>query len=260
MIPESYLARMTRDLKRALAKPERERAWAMVIDTRKCTACKSCMVACIAENHLPRGVFYRRVFETEFGAYPEVTRIGMPTNCQQCDDPPCAKAAPKGAIRKRPDGIVEFDYSKLRGRKVFEAVQAACPFSAVSYDEGKYYTDGTPARQPYELAPNFDYGKPQTRDPKAPNSLTGAVRKCTFCLHRLNNGILPACVTTCFCRAVYFGDLNDPESLVSRLLAENEWFRLHKDAKPRVYYLKGKFVNKEAFESCAACHDGGEEK
>jgi molybdopterin-containing oxidoreductase family iron-sulfur binding subunit len=53
MATESYQLRMTRDLQRALKKPERERAWVMVIDTRKCTACKSCMVACIAENHLP---------------------------------------------------------------------------------------------------------------------------------------------------------------------------------------------------------------
>lgn len=257
---ESHLQRMSRDLEGSLREPEGRRAWAMVIDTRKCTACKSCVVACIAENRLPPGVFYRQVFETEIGDYPDVTRIGMPTNCQHCDAPPCMKAAPKGAIRKRPDGIVEFDYTKLRGKKVFEAVRKACPFTAVSYDGGRYYTDGTPARQPYETAPNYDYGRQRTRNPKATGSLVGAVRKCTFCLHRIQKGMLPSCVTSCICRAVYFGDLNDPDSLVSELLAKNSWFRLNGETRPRVYYLKGPFVGKEAFESCALCHSGGEEK
>ncbi len=257
---ESALKQMTDELQGALMKPQGKRSWAMAIDVRKCTACKSCMVACIAENRLPPGVFYRQVFEIEYGSYPDVTRLGMPTNCQHCEDPPCMRAAPKGAIRKRPDGVVEFDYSKIRGEKVFEAVKKACPFTAISYDDGRYYTDGTPARQPYETAPNFDYGMKQTRDPKAQNSLVGAARKCTFCVHRIEKGFLPACVTSCICRAIYFGDINEPQSTISRLLAENEWFRLNQEAFPRVYYIKGKLALKEVFEACAMCHTGGEKK
>src|SRR3990172_9202490 len=91
------------DLRRALKKPVEQRRWVMVINTKRCTGCYACVVACMAENGSPPGVAYRRVGEVESGEYPQVARTFMPTNCMHCENPPCMKAAPAGAITKRPD-------------------------------------------------------------------------------------------------------------------------------------------------------------
>lgn len=245
---------MRDDLRRALAKPVDQRRWAMVINTRRCTGCYACVVACMAENGSPPGVAYRRVGEVESGEYPQVTRTFMPFNCMQCDSPPCLKAAPPGAVIKRPDGIVALDYDKLRGRETFERVQKACPYNAFSYDEGRFWTDGTPARQPYERAATYEYGRPRRREDGA--SPTEAVRKCHFCLHRLEAGMLPACVTTCDGGATFFGDLADPDSLVSRLLRTHGGFRLLAALKtePRVHYLVDDTQAADSLRACLACH------
>ena len=110
------LLRMQEDIKRALGKPEGQRRWVMIVNTKKCTGCMACVVACMAENVTGPGVTYRTVPEVEVGDYPNVSRIFMPTNCQHCDNPPCLKAAnaiAPGAVTKRPDGIVTFDYAKM---------------------------------------------------------------------------------------------------------------------------------------------------
>lgn len=121
---------MREDLRRAIKKPVEQRRWAMVINTKRCTACYACVVACMAENGSPPGVAYRRVGEVESGEYPQVARTFMPVNCMQCDNPPCLKAAPAGAITKRPDGIVAVDYERLKGKDAFERVSKACPYNA----------------------------------------------------------------------------------------------------------------------------------
>jgi molybdopterin-containing oxidoreductase family iron-sulfur binding subunit len=239
---------MHRDLDRALAKPVEERDWGMVIDTRKCIGCHACEVACIAENTLPPGVAYRRVPELEVGAYPDVQRVFMPSNCFQCDNPPCQGAAPEGAITKRPDGIVEFDYAQLTDPAVVQAVTEACPYKAVSHDEGGAWTDGTPAPQPYETLDAPEYGVEWDR---AEGGLpAGAARKCHFCVHRLETGRLPACVTTCLGRAMYFGDFNDPTSTVSRLADSEPGLRVSESlgAQPRILHLADDPA------TCQACH------
>ena len=231
------LPRMREDLTRALKKPVEQRRWTMVMNTKRCTACYACVVACLAENGSPPGVAYRRVSDVESGEYPQVTRTFMPINCMQCDNPPCMKAAPAGAITKRPDGIVAFDYDKLKGKEVFARVSKACPYNAVSFDEGTFFSDGTPARQPYEeqVSPEYNEGL-RRADGGSP---IGNARKCHFCLHRLEAGMLPACVTSCIGHATYFGDANDPDSLVAELVGRPEARRLKEElgTRPRVYYL-----------------------
>jgi molybdopterin-containing oxidoreductase family iron-sulfur binding subunit len=253
----SSLERMRLDLRRALQKPMARRRWVMVIDTRKCIGCNACTVACQAENATPPGVNYRLVPEVEAGEYPDVTRFFMPTQCMQCENPPCQKAAPAGAITRRPDGIVVINYAKLRGKQAFEAVSQACPYTALSYDEGKTYTGDLPGgEQAYEQRASFDYGQTWEKDGKSPP--VGSARKCHFCLHRLTAGMLPACVTTCVGAAMYFGDLNDKKSLVSELLATQPARRINEDlgTRPRVYYLVS--VRAEnmpmAGVTCQACH------
>jgi molybdopterin-containing oxidoreductase family iron-sulfur binding subunit len=229
------LLRMQRDLQRALRKPLEQRRWTMVIDLRKCIGCSACTVACIAENHLPPGVVYRPVIEEEIGTYPNVTRRFLPRPCMQCDAPPCTDVCPVGATYKRPDGVVEINYDKCIGCRY---CIAACPYGARTFDWGEDWTDGTPGRQGYEEAPAPEYGRNWRRG--GGRSPVGNVRKCQFCLHRLNAGMLPACVSTCVGAATYFGDASDPGSLVAELAASDRAFRLKEElgTEPKVWYLR----------------------
>lgn len=231
---EAVLLRMQRELQRALQKPFEQRHWAMVIDLRKCVGCSACTIACKAENRLPPGVVYRPVIEEEIGEYPNVTRRFLPRPCMQCENPPCVPVCPVGATYQRIDGIVEINYEQCIGCRY---CMTACPYNARVFDSGDYYTTDTPQLEPYETLPTYEYGKVYDR----PNggSPVGNVRKCHFCLHRLDSGMLPECVTTCIGVATYFGDLNDPESLVSELVASPNVHRLKEElgTKPRVYYL-----------------------
>lgn len=228
------LLRMQADLRRALEKPVAERRWVMAIDLRKCMGCHSCTIACIAENKLPPGVVYRPVFDEEIGTYPHVSRVFTPRPCMQCDSPPCVPVCPVAATFKRPDGVVAIDYDRCIGCRY---CIAACPYNARTFDFGEYYTEDTPALQPYEKAPTYEYGQKRAR--KSGASPVGNARKCHFCLHRLEEGMLPACVTSCVGRATYFGDANDPEGLVHELIGRPNVQVLKPEAgtKPRVYYL-----------------------
>ncbi len=232
--PENLVLRMQADLRRALEKPVDQRHWVMVIDQRKCSGCTACTIACKAENGLPPGVVYRPMLEEEIGEYPDVRRRFTPRPCMHCDEPPCVDVCPVGATYKRPDGIVAIDYDACIGCR---SCITACPYGARSFDSGVFYSDGTPGRQPYEEAAVFEYGRERAR--AEGDSPVGNARKCQFCLHRLDAGMLPACVTTCTGGATYFGDLNDSESLVHQLVGSDRATILKEElgTKPRVYYL-----------------------
>ena len=228
------LVRMQDELKRAMEKPIDQRKWIMVIDLQKCIGCSACTVACKAENHLPPGIVYRPVIEEEIGEYPNVTRRWLPRPCMQCEDPPCTDVCPVNATWKREDGIVVIDYNRCIGCRY---CLTACPYGARYFDFGEDYSDGTPARQPYEEEPSPEYGREWTRDGQG--SPVGNARKCQFCIHRLEAGMLPACVTTCVGGATYFGDKNDPDSFVSELIGSPRVMRLKEEqgTNPKVYYL-----------------------
>jgi molybdopterin-containing oxidoreductase family iron-sulfur binding subunit len=225
---------MQDELRRAMAKPVEDRRWRMVIDTRKCVGCHACTVACIAENKLPPGVVYRPVLQREIGTFPNVALRFTPRPCMQCESPPCVPVCPVKATWKRPDGITIVDYDQCIGCGY---CVTACPYNARTRDHGEYYTDGTPALQPYEKAPSCEYGKAWSRKDHA--SPVGNARKCQFCVHRLDEGLLPECVTTCMGRANYFGDANDPEALVNEKAAAPNAMRLleEKGTHPSVIYL-----------------------
>lgn len=241
---ENLLLRMQEDIKRALEKPESERRWGMVIDLRKCVGCHACTLSCVAENKLPPGVVYRPVLDQEIGVYPNVTRRFMPRPCMQCEEPPCTPVCPVNATWKRPDGIVTIDYEQCIGCRY---CITACPYGARTFDFGGTYTADTPemagvimgqaAADDYERVPNFEYGQEWDRD--SHGSPIDNVRKCHFCLHRLEQGQLPMCVTTCIGVANYFGDLNDPDSVVSQMAAQPNVMVLKEEVgtKPKVYYL-----------------------
>lgn len=228
------LLRMQEELRKAMAKPVEERRWQMVIDTRKCVGCHACTVACIAENKLPPGVVYRPVIQEEIGEYPNVQLRYFPRPCMQCDVPSCVSVCPVNATWKRKDGIVAIDYDKCIGCRY---CISACPYGARTADFGHNYTDETPELQPYEELPSHEYGKSWSRENHG--SPIGNARKCQFCLHRLEKGELPMCVTTCIGRANYFGDANDPDSLVAEMARQPNQMKLleEKGTKPTVIYL-----------------------
>ena len=241
----NILERMLDDLDRALARPIEDRRWVMVIDQQKCIGCKACTVSCVAENNLPPGVVYRPVIEEEIGEYPDVRARFTPRPCMQCENPPCVPVCPVSATYTRPDGIVAVDYDACIGCRY---CVAACPYNARTADFGEFYGEGLAeenaafagtAAMAYETRPNFEYGQEWRREPGREASPMGNARKCQFCAHRLDNGLLPACVTTCLGGATYFGDYADRESLVHELLGSTRVTRLREElgTEPRVFYL-----------------------
>ncbi|MFQ5987350.1 MAG: 4Fe-4S dicluster domain-containing protein, partial [Dehalococcoidia bacterium] len=234
---------------RVLSAPRAEAATAsevrqgMVIDLERCFGCRACMEACKVENNTPGGITWMQLIRFEEGSYPNVTVGFLPRPCMHCDNPPCVKVCPTGGRFKREgDGLVLEDYNRCLGCRYCEV---ACPYG-VNYlnwkrPEGNYYLDwkgGVDGAIPPYDNPDHDrlYGG---RLVSGGGHFVGVMEKCTFCAHRLEKGLLPACVANCPVMALHFGDLNDPESEVSKLLAKNPFFRLLEelDTQPRVYYL-----------------------
>ncbi|BDG26891.1 4Fe-4S ferredoxin [Thermus thermophilus] len=175
--------------------------YAMAIDLSLCVGCAACAVACKMENEVPPGVFNLWIREREIGTYPDLVVEFRPEQCLHCENPPCVPVCPTGASYQTQEGLVLVDPKKCIA---CGACIAACPYDA------RY------------LHPS------------------GYVSKCTFCAHRIEQGRLPACVETCptFCRT--FGDLDDPESPVSRALKEAgrvDVLRPELGTKPKLFYL-----------------------
>lgn len=246
------VVRMQQDLERSLA-AGRTPSWLMVVDTRKCAGCDACTIACKAENPTGPGGSFRRVVKTSVGPSVSPFSIFKPANCLQCDAPPCARAVPSSMISKRPDGIVEFNETLLKGPYAM-AAQKACPFGMVQVDDGKTFTSSTPAQMPYEERPFVENGRAQTRK-RGASTVMDAARKCTFCSHRLDVGLLPACVTTCIGGAMYFGDANDSRSLITEVTSGRRIFRGHQDfgVKPRVIYFEENMPGTQRVD-CSSCH------
>ena len=236
------LITMQDDLQRALAKPAEQRRWAMLLDVRKCVGCHACSVACASENKLPPRLWYRPVFEYERGKYPAVTRTFLPRPCMQCDKPPCVAACPvsgkDGATWKETkgaaNGLVVINYAKCIG---CGQCVPACPYQARTIDDGTNHSDGTPAPQDYEAAASFEYGTRRQR--LGGSQPIGNARKCHFCVHRLQEGQLPQCISTCIGRAGYFGDESDPQSLIAKVkkASKIQILKAPKGTGPRVYYV-----------------------
>jgi phenylacetyl-CoA:acceptor oxidoreductase subunit 1 len=178
-------------------------------------------------------VQWRRVLDMELGEYPDVQRAFVPVGCQHCDEPPCLDVCPTTATKKRADGIVTIDYDVCIGCAY---CVVACPYDA----------------RTKVTKPTFAYGKPTANEAKRfDDARIGVATKCTFCVERIDAGTAkgltpgvdpeatPACVNSCIAKALTFGDIDDPQSDVSKAVAENAHFRMHEELRtgPRVYYL-----------------------
>ncbi|WP_217585779.1 sulfate reduction electron transfer complex DsrMKJOP subunit DsrO [Lentibacillus saliphilus] len=207
--------------------------WGMVIDLQKCVGCDSCTVACKSENRTPPGISYNVVLEEEVGEFPNVAKVNLPMPCMHCDNPPCVQVCPVKATFKLENGIVTIDNDRCIGCRY---CIIACPYGARSYDFGESYEDEMLSFNDV-TSPEYGIERGERGTRKTP---IGTVRKCNFCLHRLERGEEPACVETCIGDARFFGDLNDPNSTVSKLANSPRAFRLKSDlgAGPNVIYLK----------------------
>ncbi|MBI4185125.1 MAG: 4Fe-4S dicluster domain-containing protein [Proteobacteria bacterium] len=176
--------------------------YGMVIDVRRCIGCHACTVACKSEFDVPVGENRSWVEYVEKGEYPYVGRSFLPRLCNHCSIPPCVYVCPTNATYKRPqDGAVVVDVGLCIGCKY--CIQA-CPYEA-----------------------------------RFLNPITGAADKCDFCLHRVSKGVAPACVSTCVGGARIFGDVSDPESEISKLIASERVTVLRGEmgTLPNVYYI-----------------------
>jgi len=180
--------------------------WAMVVDLRQCIGCQSCTVACTIENQSPIGQFRTRVdqYEVQDTENPEnITSLMLPRLCNHCDEPPCIPVCPVQATYQQKDGIVVIDNERCVACGY--CVQA-CPYDA-----------------------------------RFINKETNSADKCTFCTHRLEAGLLPACVESCVGGARIIGDLNQPDSQISLLLKEHERdikvLKPQAGTKPHVFYI-----------------------
>lgn len=179
--------------------------YAMLIDLRRCIGCQSCTVSCAIENQTPQGEFRTTVnqYQVRRENSDVVTNVLLPRLCNHCDNPPCVPVCPVQATFQREDGIVVIDNQRCVGCAY--CVQA-CPYDA-----------------------RFINHETQTAD------------KCTFCVHRLEAGLLPACVESCVGGARIIGDLHNPQSRLRQLLdAHKDAIRVLKpddNTSPQVFYL-----------------------
>ena len=196
----------------------------MVIDLNRCIGCHACTLACKQHNGTPKGIFWSRVLIHEMGEYPNKRVHYQPMLCMHCKNPECVKVCPTGASYQREDGIVAIDQDKCIGCRY---CKLACPYDARStlidiqpYHTGKEFT-------PYERV-------------ALSRHQVGVVSKCDFCASRLEEGKEPSCVQTCPGKARIFGDLDNPESEVSKLIARRSPRQLLPDmgTDPSVYYIE----------------------
>jgi len=203
--------------------------YGMAIDLNRCIGCHTCSMACKMANNLPQGLWWNRVLTSSGNAmdsasaeWPQGVIDFTPVSCQHCENPACVKVCPVGATYKDPEtGIVRQDVDKCIGCRM---CMAACPYTGVrsfNWEEPSHVL-------------GIDLG-----DESPPSHQRHTVEKCTMCWHRTARGEEPACIKSCPGRARFWGDLDDPESEVSQLIASRtcEQLLAEEGTSPSVRYL-----------------------
>jgi molybdopterin-containing oxidoreductase family iron-sulfur binding subunit len=211
--------------------------WGLVIDTRKFTSDKDierCIEACHSVHNVPEQPLpkpkqeikwiwtdhFEHVFPSSHNPYlaERVEHTDFLLLCNHCDDPPCVRVCPTKATFQREDGIVHMDFHRCIGCRY---CMAGCPFGARSFN----FCDPVP----YIKEKNEDF----------PTRMRGVVEKCNFCVERLEEGLLPACVEAAPEGAMVFGDLSDPNSQIRKVLREEFSIRrkVELGTNPSVFYI-----------------------
>lgn len=174
--------------------------YAMTVDEKLCVTCNACVIACKNENDVPEGAARCWTVQVERGTFPLLSIETRSERCNHCENAPCVTACPTGASHFEEGGIVVVDPDKCVGCK---ACIVACPYE-VRYMHPEGYVD-----------------------------------KCTFCVHRVREGLDPACVTVCPTRALTFGDLDDPRSEVHQQLQtrQHKVLKPEEGTRPRLFFL-----------------------
>ena len=177
--------------------------YGFIIDNRKCIGCHACTTACKSEHDVAVGVNRTYVKQVEKGEFPDTRRIFSVMRCNHCTDAPCVEICPTEALFTREDGIIDFDNNRCIGCK---SCMQACPYDALYID---------------------------------PDTHTAA--KCNYCAHRVDVGREPACVTVCPEHAIIAGDMENPHTEISQLLARQQ-VKVRKPEKgtnPNLFYIDG---------------------
>jgi molybdopterin-containing oxidoreductase family iron-sulfur binding subunit len=220
--------------------------WAMVIDLDRCTGCEACVVACRVENNIPtvgpeeaakgRSINWIRIERYFEGEFPDVKVKFIPVLCQHCEEAPCEPVCPVYATYHTEEGLNAQVYNRCVGTRY---CANNCPYTVRFFN----FFD-----------PKWDSPLDKALNPEVSVRGRGVMEKCTFCIQRIRKGeekakdegrevrdgdVVPACVQTCPTRAMYFGNIADPESEVSKLSKSNRASRLLEElgTKPRVVYL-----------------------
>ena len=201
----------------------------MVLNLDRCIGCWACAVACKMENSIGEGLWWQEIktiggadIDTSAGVFPNVSKHYQPRNCFHCAEPPCLPVCPTTAIVQRADGIVHIIYDKCIGCGKCEP---ACPYDAIEMNK---------------FAPVLPAGLEQGHGAaEVPPRRAHVVEKCTFCSHRVDQGLQPACVEACPTQVITFGDVDDPDSAVARERAKPGAFRIDEQsgADPSVWFL-----------------------
>ena len=183
--------------------------WGMLVDLKRCAGCGACVVACQLENNQGPGVSWGKLDVVEWGEEPgSCGRAYLPHACMHCEEPECVAVCPTGASRKLDDGVVVVDYGACIA---CGSCITACPYGARAVNKGEGNHFGAAEQAPYEA-----YGVQREH----------VVEKCVFCHDRVEQGLKTACTLNCPAKARFFGDLDDPESDVSKRIAQGGAVRI----------------------------------
>lgn len=225
---------------------------AMVIDLQRCVACGACIIACKSENNLQEGVSWASRINRTVGEFPNVRHEVIVTLCNHCENAPCVKGCPTGAMHKSDGDITMHDPGKCTGCRY---CILNCPYEVIHFNEEethKFWRDDSPlidgitpsaaevTRQAGGTVIPYYNPDRERSHPGTGLRYKGIVEKCTLCDHRVRRGDLPYCVEACPASARVFGDLNDPNSEVNQILGKFRSWRLkeHLGTEPKVFYVR----------------------